>query len=143
MEFKVLVRGIILSTHPDKILLYQKKGSSVYHVPGVNVRPGQPTIECLKDYLKNRFNIDPKALYFVGVMEHIEITDHVITLFFKIDEFGDNLKLPEGNDVIYEWKLLPLAQNVTFEPEYLKEDLSRWLKGKEVFLSTKDKAFSA
>ncbi|MFA7253545.1 MAG: NUDIX domain-containing protein [Patescibacteria group bacterium] len=142
-KFKVMVRAIIILGHPDQLLLYRKKGSDIYFLPGVDIEPGKQATECLANYLREKLMISPGKFYFVGTMEHIAGTEHIYTLFFKADEFGSYLELPQTGLEVFEWKMLPLEQNVKLEPKYLKEDLSRWLKGKEIFLSTKDKAFSA
>ncbi len=142
-KFNISVRAIIILNHPNQLLLYHDKNSDIYYLPGVDIEPGKQATQCLADYLDKNLGIKPEKFYFVGTLEHITDDNHIITLFFKVDQFPQKLNIPERDDKIFEWRMLPLPQDLILEPEYLKEDLSRWLKGKEIFLSTKDKAFSA
>ncbi len=141
MKFKIYVYALILFDHEDKILLRHKKDSNLYHLPGVEVIIGQSAEKCLKTYLDDQLKIVSSDLFFIGTMEEINENDHIYALFFKATQLEDILSLP-NDDFIYEWKNIPLPKDLKSDPEYLKEDLSRWLKGKAIFLSTENRAFS-
>lgn len=142
MTFKVHVYALILFDHEDKILLRRKKDSHFYYLPGAEVTLGQAAEKCLREYLSHQLKFIPSSIFFVGTMEEISVDEHNYALFFKVSRSKDALSLPE-DDFVYEWKALPLSRDIELDPSYLKEDLSRWLKGKAIFLSTEDKAFSS
>lgn len=140
MSFEIHAKALILFDHQGKILLLKERGK--YLLPGSKVELGETAEKTLRKYLKETLSFAPLDLYFMGIHENIksegDTTKHEYDLIFKVD--GHDFQIPEKN---FEWAILPLQRGIEFEPDYLKEDLSRWLKGKEIFLSTKDKAFSA
>jgi len=139
MDFKISAKALILSEHGDKLLLYRKRGSNTYYLPGTSIEPGNSAIESLSKYLKTTLKLTPENFFFISTMEKINGNTQEYALFFKVDIE----KSPELPNSDFVWELLPLREGIKTNPEYLKEDLGRWLKGKAIFLSTKDKAFSA
>ena len=102
----------------------------------------------LTDYLRDQFGLaaDNESMYFLGVVEDIFANglenQHQYNFIFKVDAHNKKVKLPLDENCRFEELPIPLPPHLETEPEYLKEDIARWLKGQGIFFTSRTKAYS-
>lgn len=141
MEFEIIAYIIIFSPDEKAIILCKDEKNNAYFLPGVKPARGKKIKHEIASFLKTQFKVETKDIHFLGIMENIfkQKGDlrHQYNLFFKVEDHFLPPSLP-SNGCNFEWQSLPFPPSILFEPNFLKDEILRWLNGQEVFFSSTD-----
>ena len=95
----------LLVTHNDRLLLMLRNndpGKGVWFTPGSRILHGETIEETVKRTLTEETGLTPSKIVRKGVMTHLWPETHTVTVFYRVDVDGDQVKMNEEHSA-YKW----------------------------------------
>lgn len=119
----------LLVTHNDRLLLMLRNnepGKDLWFTPGSRILHGETIEETVKRTLTEETGLTPKKTVRKGVMTHFWPETHVVTVFYRVDVDGDQVKMNDEHSA-YKWiseatnDLHPFLKRMIEESEVFKK----------------------